>query len=183
MPKTTPKPAKKPRKPSFRRLQRDIQKLPPTELAALRAWLRDLESTATQQPSGSRPLSVEQLADLAMTRPNHSDAVEGLYQAWHAGGGVFEQVLQALRTRGMTDDAIRNLKYRATSVLPFMREHGLRSSVFTVTEVIGAMRTRGRYGHRLYTDCANALFELLRQPNVSQEDAEALRRRFEPQSQ
>lgn len=166
---------------TLEQLQAAVTTLTVAELASFRAWLRDFElppaiDTAESELTGD--LSPDQLADLAMTRPNDSDAVEGLYRTWLGSDpAVFERVLSIMRARGMTQRAIENLKYRATSLLPFMRQHGLRANVFTVGSVIGALRdTRGNLKT---TPCAQALFELLRNENVSQAQAENLRAQYE----
>ncbi len=172
-----------------------IQALGPEELATFRQWFGGTPNVVPE-PYEQDPLeecfttdgdlltlkagiklTPDDFATLTFSSRHQSHKIYALYEAWTLGTDFFERVISILRLKGMTSSQITNLKHVATSVLPFMKRHGLRANPWTVNQVIAAMRNRDGSVKRDAT--ARALFALLKQPNISQAHAETVRERYE----
>ena len=171
-----------------------IQALAPEELATFRQWFDG--ANHVPEPCEEDPLedcfttdgdlltlkagvhlTPDDFATLTFSRRQQSHKIYALHEAWMLGAEFFERVISILRLRGMTSSQITNLTHVAVSVIRFMKHHGLRANPWTVNQVIAAMRNRD--GSVKRDAAAKALFALLKQPNVSQAHAEAVRERYE----
>ena len=145
--------------------QAAVQNLRPAELSEFHRWLNG-------RMSQSKPvvaMTNEELARLALSRPEKakSQTLSAIYEAWKRGPDHLENVLSKLRYGGMDPGQIKNFKYVATNVIPFMVQYELYADPYVVAQVIAAMRGRGRNGTVRTGKQAKALFELLGNPETS----------------